>query len=58
VLERRYVGRDVVYLLGTADNNPNHWELDKSCAGEAEGADRYTRGVIFFAICRVATLQS
>jgi hypothetical protein len=47
-LERRYVGRDVVYLLGTADNDPNHWELDKSCAGEAEGADRYTRGVNFF----------
>jgi pimeloyl-ACP methyl ester carboxylesterase len=47
-LERRYAGRDVVYLLGTADNDPNHWELDKSCAGEAEGPDRYTRGVKFF----------
>jgi hypothetical protein len=47
-LERRYAGRDVIYLLGTADNDPNHWELDKSCAGEAEGADRYSRGVNFF----------
>jgi hypothetical protein len=47
-LERRYAGRDVVYLLGTADNDPNHWELDKSCAGQAEGSDRYTRGVNFF----------
>jgi hypothetical protein len=47
-LERRYAGLDVVYLLGTADNDAGHWELDKSCAGEAEGPDRYTRGVDFF----------
>jgi pimeloyl-ACP methyl ester carboxylesterase len=47
-VERRYVERDVVYLLGTADNDPNHWELDKSCAGNAEGPDRYTRGVNFY----------
>jgi hypothetical protein len=47
-LERRYAGLDLVYLLGTADNDPNHWELDKSCAGEAEGPDRYDRGINFF----------
>lgn len=47
-VERRYAGLDLVYLLGTADNDPNHWELDKSCAGEAEGPDRYDRGTSFF----------
>jgi hypothetical protein len=47
-IERRYAGRDLVYLLGTADNDPNHWELDRSCAGEAEGPDRYDRGANFF----------
>jgi hypothetical protein len=52
-VERRYAGLDVVYLLGTADNDPNHWELDKSCAGEAEGPDRYTRGVNFFRYLQV-----
>jgi hypothetical protein len=47
-IERRYAGLDLIYLLGTADNDPNHWELDRSCAGEAEGPDRYDRGVDFF----------
>ena len=46
--ERRYAGLDLVYLLGTADNDPHHWELDTSCSGEAEGPDRYDRGVNFF----------
>jgi len=48
-LERRYVSRDVVYLLGTADTNPNHPALDKSCAGEAEGPYRFARGHAYFA---------
>ena len=43
-LERRYAARDVVYLLGTADTNPNHSVLDKSCAAETQGAYRYIRG--------------
>jgi hypothetical protein len=47
-IERRYAGLDLVYLVGTADNDPNHWELDKSCAAEAEGPDRYDRGINFF----------
>lgn len=42
--ERRFVGRDVVYLLGGADNDPNHPELDKSCAAEAQGSNRWARG--------------
>ena len=44
-LERRYVQRDVVYLLGGADTNPNHPALDVSCAGEAQGPYRYVRGL-------------
>jgi len=39
----------VVYLLGTADTNPNHPALDKSCAGEAQGPYRFARGHAFFA---------
>ena len=48
IMERRYAGLDLVYLVGTADNDPNHWELDKSCAAEAEGPNRYARAVNFF----------
>jgi hypothetical protein len=47
-IERRYAGLDLVYLVGTADNDPNHWELDTSCAGEAQGTDRQARAVNFF----------
>jgi len=47
--EARYAARDVVYLLGTDDVDPNHHLLDKSCMGEAEGPYRYARGHWFFA---------
>jgi pimeloyl-ACP methyl ester carboxylesterase len=43
-LEHRYVSREVIYLLGTLDTDPNHPELEKSCAAEAEGPTRYSRG--------------
>lgn len=43
--EENYIARDVVYLLGEADNDPNHPLLDKSCAAEAQGANRYERGM-------------
>lgn len=43
-LERAYVARRVIYLLGTLDTNPNHPALDKSCMAEAEGPYRYARG--------------
>ncbi len=45
--EKSYVQREVIYLLGTADNDPNHPALDKSCAGEAEGPNRYARGLAY-----------
>jgi pimeloyl-ACP methyl ester carboxylesterase len=43
-LEQRYVARQVIYLLGTDDTNPNHPALDKSCMAEAQGPYRYIRG--------------
>jgi hypothetical protein len=43
-LEQRYVERDVIYLLGTLDTNPNHPALDRSCMAEAQGPYRYARG--------------
>lgn len=43
-LFRRYAARDVTYLYGTADNNPNHHQLDKTCGAEAQGANRLERG--------------
>ncbi len=47
--EAAYVGRDVVYLLGTNDNNPNHPALDKKCPAEAQGLQRHARGFAYFA---------
>jgi hypothetical protein len=47
-LEAAYAARDVVYLLGAADTNPNHPALDKTCMAEAEGPDRYARGLAYF----------
>lgn len=43
-LEQRYVERDVIYLLGTLDTNPEHPALDKSCMAKAQGPYRYARG--------------
>jgi pimeloyl-ACP methyl ester carboxylesterase len=42
-LEARYVKRQVVYLMGTADVNPNEDDLDRSCGGEAQGPYRFSR---------------
>jgi hypothetical protein len=44
-LEERYIARDVVYLLGEADIDPDHPLLDRSCAAEAQGPTRYARGM-------------
>jgi hypothetical protein len=48
-LEEAYVGRRVIYLLGTKDTDPNHPALDQSCMAEAQGPDRYARGHAYFA---------
>lgn len=42
--EGRYVKRDVVYLLGANDTDPQFPSLDKSCAAETQGAYRLIRG--------------
>ena len=43
-LFRRYAARDVTYLIGTADNDPAHRDLDRSCGAKAGGAHRLERG--------------
>ena len=47
-LEAKYAKRDVIYLLGDKDIDPNHPALDKSCMGEAEGPYRLARGLSYF----------
>ena len=47
-LEAAYVARDVVYLLGGGDDDPNNPSLDKSCMAEAQGPDRLARGLAYF----------
>jgi len=51
--ERRYTVRDVVYLLGGADIDPQHPALDKSCAGEAQGPHRLARGRAYVSYLRL-----
>jgi hypothetical protein len=41
---RAYAARHVVYLLGTADIDPHHRVLDRSCAALAQGPHRLARG--------------
>lgn len=48
-LEKAYVARRVIYLLGTRDDDPEQRALDKSCMAEAEGADRHSRGHAYVA---------
>lgn len=47
-LEEKYVGRDIVYLLGQQDIDPKHPALDKGCEAEAQGAYRLARGRYYF----------
>lgn len=47
-LEQAYVKRDITYLLGAKDTDPNHPALDKSCEAEAQGAFRLARGKYYF----------
>jgi pimeloyl-ACP methyl ester carboxylesterase len=51
-LEKAYVARRVIYLLGTRDIDPDHRALDKSCMAEAEGTNRYARGHAYAAAMR------
>ena len=48
-LEDAYAAKDVVYLLGADDTDPQQKDLDVTCAGEMEGPTRLARGRIFYA---------
>lgn len=51
-IEQHYLSEDIVYLLGTADNDPNHKELDRSCSAEMQGPTRLARGLNYAAWLR------
>ncbi len=40
--------REIIYLLGQLDNDPNSSSLDKSCEANLQGAHRLERGSIYF----------
>ncbi len=43
----RYASRDVVYLVGANDTDPNHSQLDTTCAALAQGKHRLERGLTY-----------
>ncbi|MBC3375496.1 alpha/beta hydrolase [Pseudomonas sp. SWRI92] len=47
-VEDRYIKRDIVYLLGQQDIDPQHPALDKGCEAQTQGAYRLLRGKFFF----------
>ena len=47
-LEETYIKRDIVYLLGQQDIDPEHPALDKSCEAQTQGPYRLLRGHFFF----------
>lgn len=44
-LFRRYAKRDVVYLVGSKDNNPESRVMDQSCSAHLQGPNRQQRQV-------------
>ena len=48
MLEKGYLQRDVVYLLGAADNDPNADAVGQSCTYKSQGATRLERGHAYF----------
>lgn len=47
-IQSRYASRDVVYLLGTEDNDRNHAYLGTGCESDIQGYVRYERGQNYF----------
>ncbi|WPN46563.1 MULTISPECIES: alpha/beta fold hydrolase [unclassified Pseudomonas] len=47
-LQEKYLKRDIVYLLGQQDTNPNHPQLDTRCEAKAQGPSRLARGRFYF----------
>jgi pimeloyl-ACP methyl ester carboxylesterase len=48
-LFRRYATRDVVYLVGSEDDNPDARVMDRSCSAQLQGATRRQRQVNYVA---------
>ncbi len=46
IVRTRLLTRPVMFVLGSADTDRN-WSLDKSCEGEAQGENRYQRGLLY-----------
>jgi hypothetical protein len=47
-MRRQYGEREVVYLMGEADNDPNASALARGCNAMMQGAHRLERGMIYF----------
>ena len=51
-LRTQYIEREVVYLLGSEDKDPNHPGLSKNCESMLQGNQRLERGTLYFAYLR------
>jgi hypothetical protein len=47
-MRKQYAEREVVYLLGGADNDPNNSSLARGCNAMMQGEQRLERGTIYF----------
>jgi hypothetical protein len=47
-IREQYPQRNVIYLLGEEDNDPNALYLDKSCAAMVQGRTRLERGEVYY----------
>lgn len=47
-IRNQYKNREVIYLLGSLDNDPNDPNLDRNCAAMLQGNHRLERGEIYY----------
>jgi hypothetical protein len=47
-IKDQFKDKNIVYLLGDQDTDPNDSDLDKSCEGETQGAFRFQRGNAYY----------
>ncbi|MGI4816204.1 MAG: alpha/beta hydrolase [Janthinobacterium lividum] len=52
-LESDYMSRQITYLVGGRDDDPQQAVLDRSCAAEAQGANRLARARNYFSYIRL-----
>ncbi len=45
---QRFESRDIVYLLGESDTDPNDSSMDTSCEAEFQGSQRFERGTNYY----------